>query len=219
VNLMATRITVALLNDYDVVVAGLAAMLERYRSEVKVVDASVSRPTRRTPIDVVLYDTFGRANFDMDRLALTIEQPNVHHVAVYSFDFRPAVVETAIRRGARGYLWKGMSSASLVHALRRIADGEVVISEARSTNDPLRMPEADWPGKKEGLTAKESEAVILLAQGLRNREIGGAMHASPDTVKTHLRHAYRKLGVRNRAQAAALVVSDLRFAQRERRFD
>jgi DNA-binding NarL/FixJ family response regulator len=214
---MANRISVALLNDYDVVVAGLTAMLQPY-ADVKVVDVSVTLPTRRTPIDVVLYDTFGRPHLDLDRLRATAEQRNVHHVAVYTFDFRPTLVQAALEQGARGYLWKGLSSQSLLDALQRVAAGEVVVSEQRSTNDPLRMTESDWPGKAEGLTAKESEAVILLSQGLRNREIGQAMHASPDTVKTHLRHAYRKLGVRNRAHAAALVMSDLRFSQRERRF-
>jgi len=66
-----TRIKVAILNDYDVVIAGLAAMLRPFRSQITVVDVSTGRTTRRSTVDVVLYDSYGRPGLDMKRVADT----------------------------------------------------------------------------------------------------------------------------------------------------
>ena len=63
---------------------------------------------------------------------------------------------------------------------------------------------------------RESEAIALLVLGLRNREIADSMYVSVDTVKTHLRNAYRKLEVRNRAEAVATALNDADFSRRSR---
>ncbi len=213
---MNRRLQVALLNDYDVVVAGLAAMLAPYEREIRVVDVSTGRPTRRAPLDVVLYDSYGRPGLDLDRIARTARQSNVHHVAVFTFDFHQDLIAESLARGATGYLWKGLRSPELVAALQRIAAGETVVSEARPQNHPLAAPELSWPLRHRGLTARESEALALLVCGLRNREIAQAMFVSTDTVKTHLANVYRKLAVRNRAEAVALALSDPDFVRRQR---
>jgi two-component system, NarL family, response regulator LiaR len=210
------RIKVAILNDYDVVIAGLAAMLRPFRSQVTVVDVSTGRTTRRTSVDVVLYDSYGRPGLDMKRIAETAEQSNVGKVAVFTFDFHQHLVNDALDAGARGYLWKGLSSAQLVEALERVAAGELVVSEPRPHTHPLDSPELSWPLRHLGLTVRESEAIALLVLGLRNREIADSMYVSVDTVKTHLRNAYRKLQVRNRAEAVATALKDGDFSRRSR---
>ena len=213
---MARRLRVALLNDYDVVVAGLAAMLQPYKRQVRVVDVSTGRPTRRAPIDVVLYDSYGRPGLDLNRVSRTVEQENIGHVAVFTFDFHHDLIADTLARGATGYLWKGLRSDELVDALERIVDGQVVISDARPHTHPLGGSEVAWPLRDRGLTARESEALALLVSGLRNREIGDAMFVSTDTVKTHLANVYRKLAVRNRAEAVAVALRDPDFARRRR---
>ena len=94
------RIKVALLNDYDVVVAGLAAMLQpvqrgdrRRRPLDRPADAAA-------PVDVALYDSYGRPGLDLERIAETVRQDNVRHVAVFTFDFHPRLVERRPRRAA-----------------------------------------------------------------------------------------------------------------------
>ena len=211
-----TRIKVAILNDYDVVIAGLAAMLRPYRSQISVMDLSTGRPTRRDPVDVVLYDSYGRPGLDLKRLAETSEQPNVGKVAVFTFDFHQRLVEDALAAGVTGYLWKGLSSAELVDALQRVAAGDVIVSDPRPHTHPLDSPELSWPLRHRGLTVRESEAMALLVLGFRNREIAESMFVSVDTVKTHLRNAYRKLQVRNRAEAVASALDDADFARRSR---
>ena len=139
----------------------------------------------------------------MKRIAETAEQANVGKVAVFTFDFHQRLVEDALAAGVTGYLWKGLSSAELVDALQRVAAGDVVVSDPRPHTHPLDSPELSWPLRHRGLTVRESEAMALLVLGLRNREIAESMYVSVDTVKTHLRNAYRKLQVRNRAEAVA----------------
>jgi DNA-binding NarL/FixJ family response regulator len=210
------RLRIALLNDYDVVVAGLAAMLEPYRQEISVVDVSVGRPTRRTPLDVVLYDSYGQPGLDMERISATVAQENVRYVAVFTFDFQPALIDEAMGRGVTGFLWKGLRTAELVDALKRVAAGDVVVSDARPATHPLDAPDLRWPLRDRGLTARESEALALLVHGLSNREIAEAMYVSIDTVKTHLANVYRKLDVRNRAEAVGAALHDPDFARRSR---
>jgi len=210
------RLRIALLNDYDVVVAGLAAMLDPFRREICVIDVSTGRPTRRSPLDVVLYDTYGRRGLDLDRVTQTVQQSNVMQVAIFTFDFHQALIVEALARGVTGYLWKGLRSQDLVESLQRIASGETVVSDARPHTHPLGAPELMWPLRHRGLTARESEALALLVQGLRNREIAQTMYVSLDTVKTHLASVYRKLGARNRAEAVAAALDDPDFAHRSR---
>jgi DNA-binding NarL/FixJ family response regulator len=211
-----TRIKVAILNDYDVVIAGLAAMLRPYRAEIAVMDVSTGRPTRRHPIDVVLYDSYGRPGLDMKRIAETADQANVGKVAVFTFDFHQRLVDDALAAGVTGYLWKGLPSGELVTALQQVAAGDLVVSEPRPHTHPLDSPELSWPLRHRGLTVRESEAMALLVLGQRNREIAESMYVSVDTVKTHLRNAYRKLQVRNRAEAVATALEDADFSRRSR---
>jgi DNA-binding NarL/FixJ family response regulator len=216
---VSRRLRVALLNDYDVVVAGLAAMLEPFEREISVVDVSTGRPTRRSPVDVVLYDSYGRPGLDLDRITQTVQQSNVLHVAVFTFDFHQTLINEALARGVTGYLWKGLRGQDLVDSLQKIAAGAVVVSDARPQTHPLDARELLWPLRHRGLTARESEALALLVQGLRNREIAQTMYVSIDTVKTHLASVYRKLEARNRAEAVAVALGDPDFAHRSRDLD
>jgi DNA-binding NarL/FixJ family response regulator len=85
----------------------------------------------------------------------------------------------------------------------RIAAGEMLIAATASR----RQANADfaWPGKEDGLTERESEVVVLVSEGLSNREIAAALYLSTDTVKGYLSQALRKLGLRNRVQVASFV--------------
>jgi two-component system, NarL family, response regulator LiaR len=208
------RVRVALLNDYEVVVAGLASMLAGFSEQVEVVDMSTGPPTETELVDVALYDSYGRPGLDLNRIAEVVHQENIRHVAVFTFDFHERLVADAFQEGVSGYLWKGLPSGQLVDALVRIAHGERVVSDSRPPTHPLDAPELAWPMRSRGLTARESEAVALLVRGLRNREIAEAMYVSVDTVKTHLRNVYRKLGVRNRAEVVAKALADPDFSRR-----
>ena len=200
------RIHVALANDYDLVVAGLAAMLAPHSHRVAVDELFVGeldpRPAR--PVDVLLFDTYGRSELGFDALRTLTSNPSVRHVAIYTWEGRPALVDRALDAGVSGWLTKSLAPEELVDALVRVAAGERVV--IRNTVRALRTTGL-WPGQTSSLTERESEVLSLLAKGLRNAEIAKAMFLSPETVKFHLRHLYRKLGVSSRGEAIAFAHS------------
>jgi NarL family two-component system response regulator LiaR len=210
-NTMTGSVRVALVNDYELVVAGLTAMLAPYRDRAVVVDTTVlpngDQPDRRA--DVTLFDTFGRAHLGFEALRRLIADERCGRVVVYSTDDDPARIQTALALGAAGFISKTSTAAELIAAIETVASGEqAVLVSGRRTVD------AGWPGQNWGLTARESEVLAMLTAGLRNREIADALYVSVDTVKTHLRHIYRKLDTNTRARTVAKALSDPAFARR-----
>ena len=116
----------------------------------------------------------------------------------------------AVRSGAAGYLTKDLSPEALQRAVRGIRSGDLAMSRsmaadviqhlAATTN---RSTASSGTEEMAGISAREREVLALLAQGLTDREIGERLGISPRTVETHVGSLLSKLGVRNRAQAAA----------------
>jgi DNA-binding NarL/FixJ family response regulator len=206
-----TPIRVAVANDYEIVVAGLAGMLSRH-GDIDVVDMFiVGEESPSEPIDVVLFDTFGRDGVDLDQVRMLVRTPMVRHVVVYTLSWADPITHDALEHGASGVLSKALDGDELADRLREIAAGVVVVApppHGRIVSGSGR----DWPGRSFGLSERESECLVLLAAGLRNAEIGKSLYVSEDTVKTHLKRAYRKLGVSNRAQATTVVLKHPSFA-------
>jgi len=190
-------VRLALVDDYEVVLIGVANMFERYRDRIDVVELDANVPIR-ADVDVALYDTFAQGEADDSNLDVLIANEHAAKVAVYTWSFHPHLVETALRRGAAGYLSKTLIAADLVVALERIRDGEVVVSPAPVKRGTVGL---DWPGRAEGLTERESEIMALITQGKSNAEIAAMTYLSINSIKTHIRNAYRKTGVASRSQA------------------
>jgi DNA-binding NarL/FixJ family response regulator len=191
-------ITVALVDDYDVVLLGVARMLDGYRDRVRVVEIDANEAVDDT-VDIVLYDSFAQPESDQDEIAVLVGNPRAHRVVVYTWNFNPDLIDNALRHGAHGYLSKTLPARELVQALEAVHTGEVVISNpaprARST------PGLDWPGRQEGLTDREAEVLALITQGRSNAEVAALTYLSPNTVKSYIRTIYRKIDVASRTQA------------------
>lgn len=166
---------IALVNDYEVVVAGVASLLESYADRVEVVELDLnSGPTQ--PVDIAVYDPFAATATAADLRGL-FATDQVTHLVAYSFiDDEQAVGDY-------------------------IAAGERVVELAKAPAGEPLMPA--WPGQEFGLTERESEILGFIAQGLSNDEIARTCYLSINTVKTYIRAAYRKAGVATRAQAVA----------------
>lgn len=80
--------------------------------------------------------------------------------------------------------------------------GRAVDTAARLQSDEF------WPGARQGLTHRESEVLSLVVTGLSNRGIAGRLVVSDETVKSHLRSIYRKLGINDRAGAVATALRE-----------
>ena len=191
-----TPLRVALSNDYHVVLAGVAALLAPYADQVEVVEITSDR-SMSTPVDVILYDTFGRMPGDDEKLERLVAE-NDARVVVYSWDAYPP--EAAREHGAAGYIHKGLPPEDLVAAILSIGRGEFSESAvAEGVGEDAGMP--TWPGQQFGLTARESEMLTFIARGLTNDQIAKHAYLSINTVKTYIRTAYRRIGVRTRSQA------------------
>lgn len=198
-------IRIAVTNDFELVVHGLARMLAPFAERVVVVDTAVDGDDLERHVDVALFDTFGHLSPGVDEVARLVEDPDVGEVAVFTWDFDPAVVERLRHLGCRGYLSKALPAPDLVTALEQVAAGHEVVSRNpvldRHTDD-----HRDWPGRARGLSERESEVLILIAEGLANQQIAAALNISINSVKSHVRSAYRKLDVATRAQAVRRVL-------------
>jgi len=195
-------LSVAVANDYELVVAGLAALLRPFTDRIEVTEAVTVGEDINGPVDIVLYDTFGRTDDGIGGVKQLLDTDGVDKVALYTMAPRPPAVRAALEAGAAGVLTKARPATALVDGLERVANGERVIDGTTGT------PSASWPGAGRGLTARQAEVVALLLQGLSNLEIADALYVDVNTVKTHLRHAYKALGVRSRSQALALLLGE-----------
>ncbi len=187
----------AIVNDYEVVVRGLADMLSPYTGELEIVELDSQVPVS-VPVDIALYDTFAQTQGDSPDVEDLIHNPLVRRVVVYTWNIQARLIEGTLARGASAYLSKTLSGEDLFIALRAVHAGERVISP-----DPGGAPlvGGDWPGRSEGLTAREAEVIALITQGLSNNEIADRASLSINSVKSYIRTSYRKMGVTSRTNA------------------
>jgi DNA-binding NarL/FixJ family response regulator len=118
----------------------------------------------------------------------------------------------ALRVGAAGYLLKSIGSDELVRQLEFAHAGETAIDPgmaARAVDTAARLQRDEfWPGARQGLTQRESEILSYVVSGLSNRGIATKLVIGDETVKTHLRSIYRKLGVGDRTGAVATALRE-----------
>jgi DNA-binding NarL/FixJ family response regulator len=189
---------IALVNDYDVVVLGLAAILEPYRDRLVIAEIDTNEEVR-DEVDILLYDSFAQPETDGADLKGLVANPRVGHVVVFTWNFHPDLIAIAQRLGVHGYLSKGLPARELVSALEAVHSGQRVFSDP-----PVRARSAtglDWPGRSEGLTDRESEILALITQGKSNADVAALTYLSPNTVKSYIRSIYRKIDVTSRTQA------------------
>jgi DNA-binding NarL/FixJ family response regulator len=110
-----------------------------------------------------------------------------------------ASIANALRAGARGYLTKDAGRAEIGAALRSTAAGQSTFDPEVSKRLIAGLTPAS-PGN-DGLTARETEVLRLIARGLSNPEIAGQLFISEATVKTHINNTFAKIGARHRAEA------------------
>jgi NarL family two-component system response regulator LiaR len=187
---------VALMDDYAVVTAGLHALLQPYADRVEVVELD-NQVEVQSDIDVLLYDGFSRERVvgPVHDVVRSTSAP----VVLYTWHLGPDMVAEALGNGIAGCVSKTASAEELVAALEQVCRGEVVVSPDPGA-DAVPVS-GEWPGRSHGLTARESEVMALIAQGLTNQEVAERAYLSVNSVKTHIRSAYRKIGVERRSQA------------------
>ncbi|WP_433424221.1 response regulator [Microtetraspora malaysiensis] len=195
-----------LVDDHPVVRAGLAALLGG-EDDMEIVGAAADggealRGIAARKPDVVLMDLQLGDGVDGVEVTRRIrELPSPPRVLVLTTYESDADIMRAVDAGATGYLLKACPPEELFQAIRAAARGETVLSAKVATRMMNRMRD---PGS--ALSAREVEILELLAGGAGNREIARRLFITEATVKTHLVHIYRKLGVDTRTAAVTAAV-------------
>lgn len=134
------------------------------------------------------------------------EHPGTQVVVLTTFADDASLFQ-ALRAGARGYLTKDAGGEEIVRAVQSVLSGDAGLSpsiqrrllERLSESEPQPAPGPEEP--PDGLTARETEVLLLIAEGLTNQEIARKLHVSTATVKTHINNLFAKTGLKDRAQA------------------
>lgn len=192
------RTTVAVVNDYEVVVRGVLGLLEPFVDRVAVIELDVDLPVS-VDVDVALYDAFSMTGTQTQDLDDIVANPHIGALVLFTWNMQEVLVREALSRGVRGVLSKSLTAANLVACIERVHGGEVVV-QPEPQGDAAVMP-GDWPGRRNGLTVREAEVVALITRGLSNNEIAERTYLSINSIKSYIRSAYRTMGVTSRSQA------------------
>ena len=210
---MTIRVVVA--DDQELVRAGFVAVLATQPDLEVVGEAADGREAvdavRRHRPDVVLMDVRMPR---LDGIAATREicadpRSDARVLILTTFDLDEYVL-AALRAGASGFLLKDAPRQSLYTAVRTIAAGDALLAPSvtrRLIERHLRVeePAPDLVRRLASMTEREREVLALVARGMTNDEVAGALHLGEATVRTHIGRIYTKATVRDRAQAVVFA--------------
>jgi len=203
-------IKVLIADDHEVVRSGLKTLLANtdieIAAEVATGEAAVKWALAHKP-DLVLLDIRMPEGDGLTALGrIKLDKPEMPVLMLSTFD-NPTYIARAVALGASGYVLKSCTRDHLLQAIRTTAAGESAWTrdELRRVTGALATPrlaaDVEVP-----LTQRESEVLKQLAMGLTNKEIANTLHISYETVKEHVQHILRKIGVSDRTQAAVWAV-------------
>lgn len=192
------RVTVSIINDFELIVEGVRALLAKHSDRVIVADAEVGGVSE-VEADVALMDTFSAMQPSVERARRMLDEGTVRAVVLYTWDVEEAHHLVKDQPGFAGVMGKSATADELVTALETAASGELITPRHLRTVDQGRRR----PPLIEPLSERELEVLAFIAEGFSNPEIARVLNVSAESVKTLARGAYTKIGVKNRAQASS----------------
>lgn len=194
---LPSRIKVMVVDDHPLVRVGIATVVNQQPDMIVAAEADggprVLDLYRQHAPEVVLMDMrlHGESGARLTaRIRAEFPQSRVLVISNYEGD---EDIHQAMAAGAMGYLFKSVVEDELVDAIREVNAGRQYLPKGVAA----RLQE----GEGAALTRREHDLIELLGKGLSNRELGQVLGVSEDTVKTHLKNLFRKLGVSDRAEA------------------
>ncbi|MBS0507485.1 MAG: response regulator [Proteobacteria bacterium] len=222
---MSAPITLFLIDDHTLLRRGLVALLGQY-ADLRVVgeagDAGAAQHLLpQLQPDVILLDNHLPGVRGVDAIAGLREASPASRVVMLTVSEDGEDLASALRHGAQGYLLKTIDGDLLAEAVRRAARGEPVVSpemmgklvaafQTQGAPEPEPVPEEAEPAPQ--LSPREEEVLREIARGASNKEIARTLDIAETTVKIHVQHILRKLGLSSRVQAA-VYASDRQRAE------
>ncbi|MFI6649076.1 response regulator [Streptomyces sp. NPDC050529] len=207
---MSARVVVA--DDQSVVREGIVMLLGllpgiEVVASAKDGEEAVALVAEHAP-DVVLMDLrMPRCDGVEATRRIRRDFPGTQVVVLTTFDDDDSLFP-ALRAGARGYLTKDAGGDEIVRAIQAVLSGEAGLSPTiqrrlleQVTTGPLPPAGGAEAGLPDGMTSREGEVLVLIAEGMSNAEIARRLHISQATVKSHINNLFAKAGLRDRAQA------------------
>ena len=210
---MVVKQRILLVDDHEVVRLGLKALLERHPNFEVVGEASTAREAVEC-VDALLPDVVvmdirlpgGSGIEACEEIAEKHPQSKVIMLTSYAED---EMLFSAIRAGASGYILKQIASEDLVRALEAVGRGEALLDPAvtqRVFQEVRRAVKEEEASAFAHLSQQEKHVLLLVSEGKTNREIAKALFLGEGTVRNYVSSILSKLGVNNRAEAAAYAV-------------
>ena len=187
-------VRLAIVSRQEVVARGLTAMLADYPERV-IVTSLPTVWTKAVGVEVVLYDTLGLHGNDGGELEHLLHNTRAK-VLIFSRDMRPDLRARAQAHGCQAWVSMSTRAKELVEAIELTAAGRALPHQE------------DRLGHDVGLSPREVEVMALVAQGLSNLEIAEKLHLSGNTLKSHIRQAYKKVGATSRSQAVGWALQN-----------
>lgn len=208
-----TKQRILLVDDHEVVRLGLRALLEHHPHFEVVGEAGTSKEAmeqvERYRPDIVLMDIRlpGASGIEVCE-EITRTYPNIRVVMLTSYA-EDEMLFSAIRAGASGYVLKQIGGEDLIRALDAVGRGEALLDSAvtqRVFQEVRRAVKEEEASAFANLSQQEKHVLLLVSEGKTNREIAKALFLGEGTVRNYVSSILSKLGVSNRAEAAAYAV-------------
>lgn len=211
---MAAPIRVLIVDDHDIVRIGLKGFLSGY-DDIEIVgeaangQEAVARTAELTP-DIILMDMVMPVMDGIQAIQEIRDRKLKGKIIVLTSFATDDKVFPAIKSGATGYLLKDSAPEELLHAIRKVHNGEPSLAPdiARKLLAELALPEEGKEPTPEPLTPREVDILRLVAQGLSNKAIAEKIFVSEATVRTHMTNILSKLHLANRVQATLYALRE-----------
>lgn len=206
-----TRTRVFLIDDHTVLRQAVRVMLEA-ETDIEIVGeagdgvSGVAGVSRAKP-DVAIVDLKMPGMSGLSAIPEMLKGSPKTAIIVFTMYNNPVYVYEAMHAGASGYVLKSASKEELLRAIRAVKQGAGFL-QAEVTKPLLKrlVVDARLEAERSNLTLREIQILEFLSEGKSNKEIAGFLSISDETVKTHLKRLYEKLGASDRAQAVAIAL-------------
>ncbi|RMG92677.1 MAG: DNA-binding response regulator [Chloroflexi bacterium] len=204
---------IMLVDDHEVVRLGLKSLLERHPKYTVVAEAASEAEAIEKALafkpNIILMDirlAGGSGVVATEKIMAQLPDTKVIMLTSFAED---EMLFAAIRAGAAGYVLKQVGSDELIRAIEAAARGEATLDPSltqRVFSEIRRSIQKEEASAFEELTPQEMQVLALIAEGKTNREIAGTLFLSEGTVRNYVSSILSKLGVSNRAEAAAYAI-------------